>query len=182
LSTFFKVFVESNQAYFHISLITNRWYQDQFFFNSDLMSNELLVSSGPVNENQSTIKHFEAKKAIQYSVQDGDDELLHLIKDYNDRKEQNRVEQERSKKRQHENNNQIITTPKGDIIDLQDIQDSVYHQPKGRIPFKRLKSAAEKTHKTVRKPLTEINNENSGQRRCGMCGNYGHYRNTCTKR
>lgn len=124
----------------------------------------------------------EAKKAIQYSIQDGDDELLRLIKNYNVQKEQNYVEQERSKKRQQENNDQTITTPKDDFIDLQDIRDPVYHQPKGRIPFKRLKSVTEKAHNTVRKLLTEINNENPGQRRCGICGNYGHYRNTCTKR
>ena len=58
----FKIFVESNQAYFHILLIPNRWYQDQFINNSDLLANEMVVNTsepakeGELNQN---IQYFE---------------------------------------------------------------------------------------------------------------------------
>ena len=79
----------------------------------------------------------EAKSSIQYSLQDGDDELLHLIKTYNNQKEQKHMEslQVQSRKRR-DTSYQVITTSEDNLVDIQNIQDPIYHQPKGQIPFK----------------------------------------------
>ena len=106
----------------------------------------------------------EAKSSIQYSLQDGDDELLHLIKTYNNQKEQKHMEslQVQSRKRR-DTSYQVITTSEDNLVDIQNIQDPIYHQPKGQIPFKRLRSTAEKGHKAAQKLLSEIT-QNERQR------------------
>ena len=90
---------------------------------------------------------------IQYAIQDEDDELLYFIKNYNIQKEQN-YESSRS---ELNNENQTIITSEGNWVNVQDIQNPIYHQPKGRIPFKRLKSAVEKHSKTSTKTIRRIN-------------------------
>jgi hypothetical protein len=192
--------MESDRASFHILLIPNRWYQDQFINYLDL-SNEASVNANKSGSNQNNIQRFEwqyicnnnlqvnedqkkiqsqlkygtlmgeAKKAIQYAIQDKDDELLYFIKNYNIQKEQNYESAHLE--------NQIIAISEGNHIDVQNIQDLIYHQPKGRIPFKRLKSAIENHSKTLQKPLKELTNNKSQKRQCEMCGNCGHYHNIC---
>jgi len=55
---FFKVYIESNRACFHILLISNCWYQDQFVDCLDL-SNEVFVNTNKDESSQSNIQHFE---------------------------------------------------------------------------------------------------------------------------
>ena len=140
--------MESDRASFHILLIPNRWYQDQFIDCLDL-SNEASVNANKSGSNQNNIQRFEwqyicnnnlqvnedqkkiqsqlkygtlmgeAKKAIQYAIQDEDDELLYFIKNYNIQKEQS-YESAHLK-------NQIIATFEGNHIDVQNIQNLIYH-------------------------------------------------------
>ncbi len=51
---FFKVYIKSNQVCFHILLISNRWYQDQFVDYLDL-SNEAFVNTNKDESSQSNI-------------------------------------------------------------------------------------------------------------------------------
>ncbi|RHZ78813.1 hypothetical protein Glove_156g71 [Diversispora epigaea] len=113
---FFKIFVESSKAQFHLMLIPNRWYKDEY--NSDTI-NEPVISNNISNHNITQINSTfvrkytsddlsekyskygvlmgEAKKAIQYSIKDGDNELIRLIREFNQKKEIQQIQEEFNK-------------------------------------------------------------------------------------
>ncbi|CAG8622524.1 10499_t:CDS:1 [Diversispora eburnea] len=213
---FFKIFVESSKAQFHLMLIPNRWYKDEY--NSDTI-NETVISNNNSNHNITQInstfvqkytsddlseKHGkqiskdrikygvlmgEAKKAIQYAIEDGDNELIRLIKEFNQKKEIQRIQEESNKQQEilakrKNNDNQIILGTNGILIDSQQILDPLKHQAKGRPPTKRLKSFYEQSGS---KSKNKNNNEHTASttasdmgRKCGKCGENGHYRSTCS--
>src|ERR1044072_7103922 len=41
---FFKVFVESSKACFHLTLIPRRWYKDEYIISSDICSSEIVMN------------------------------------------------------------------------------------------------------------------------------------------
>ena len=114
---FFKVFVESSKARFHLMLIPRRWYKDEYMSSSDVCPGEVVKSNCDVSQEDAQItlefaqkytvndlsekysKQIsrnqlkygtlmgEAKKAIQFAIQDGDDELIQFIREFNRRKE-----------------------------------------------------------------------------------------------
>ncbi|RHZ82368.1 hypothetical protein Glove_109g371 [Diversispora epigaea] len=210
---FFKIFVESSKALFHLMLIPNRWYKDEY--NSDII-NETVISNNNSNHNITQINSTfvrkytsddlsekyskqiskdrikygvlmgEAKKAIQYAIEDCDNELIQLIREYNQKKEIQRIQEESSKQQEalakrKNNDNQIISGTNDILIDLQQILDPLKHQAKGRPPIKRLKSSYEQSgSKSKNKNNNEHTMASDMGRKCGKCGENGHYRSTCS--
>lgn len=211
---FFKVFVESSKACFHLTLIPRRWYKDEYIISSDICSSEIVMNGCNFSKNDSQItleftrkytindlsekysKQIsrnqlkfgtlmgEAKKAIQFAIQDGDDELIQFIREFNKRKEAQQIlaesirqQEALANRKMTTNDNQVFSNTKGILIDSNQILDPLKHQPKGRPPMKRLKSSNEKS---------SSKGKNGGEqadrgRKCGLCGENGHYRNTCSK-
>ena len=110
---FFKVFVKSSKMRFYLTLISCHWYKDKYISSSEGCFNELVIKNCNSNHNdtlkftrkytvndlsekyskqisQKRLKYGilmgEAKKAIQFAIQDGDDELIQFIKEFNERK------------------------------------------------------------------------------------------------
>lgn len=181
---FFKIFVESSKAYFHLTLIPYRWYKDEYIGSIEDYSNEMVISNCPSNTLESIHQKYvinnppeysrrvsqnqlkygtlmgEAKKAIQFAIQDGDDELIQFMKEFNKRKEDQRVQANLIK---------------------QQVLDPLKHQSKGRPPGKRMKSSTESGSKSSSKGKDKCEQASDGGRKCGLCGESGHYRSTCLK-
>ena len=116
----------------------------------------------------------EAKKAIQFAIRDGDDELIQFIREFNKRKEAQQIQAESIKQQEalaKRNDTQVIKGINGILIDSSQILNPLKRQSKGRPPAKRLKSSVESGTKSSSKPVA--------CRKCGLCGGNGHYRNTC---
>ncbi|RIB24067.1 hypothetical protein C2G38_2169621 [Gigaspora rosea] len=111
-----------------------------------------------------------AKKAIQYALEDGDNELIQFVKKFNKRKEEQRAQAESTKQRNVHSSNEILP-------DCVQVLDPIKHQSKGRKPSKRLKSSTE-NFKDKPKMSNTSNSDNS--LKCGLCGENEHYRNTCS--
>ncbi|EXX56659.1 hypothetical protein RirG_214140 [Rhizophagus irregularis DAOM 197198w] len=173
---FFKVFVESSKARFHLTLIPCRWYKDEYISSSEGYFNEKVIGNGNFNHSSTfeftrkyTINDFseeyskqitrkqlkygilmdEAKKAIQFAICNNDEELIKLIKEYNERKKAQYIQAESVKQqralanRLAENDNQVICRPNGVLIEFNQVLDPLKHQPKGRPPGKHFKSSTE---------------------------------------
>ena len=128
----------------------------------------------------------EAKKAIQFAIQDGDDELIQLIREFNKRKEAQQILAESIRQQEAlvnrkmtTNDNQVLCNTKGILIDSNQILDPLKHQPKGRPPMKRLKSSTEKSNSKGKNDGEQAIFDRG--RKCGLCGENGHYRSTCSK-
>ncbi|EXX57044.1 hypothetical protein RirG_210580 [Rhizophagus irregularis DAOM 197198w] len=118
---FFKVFVKSSKARFHLTLIPCRWYKDEYISLSEGYFNEKVIGNRNFNysstfeftrkytindlseeySKQITRKQLkygilmgEAKKAIQFAICDDDEELIKLIKEYNKRKKTQYIQAE----------------------------------------------------------------------------------------
>ncbi|KAF0474619.1 protein far1-related sequence 5-like [Gigaspora margarita] len=195
---FFKIFTESSKAYFHLKLIPNRWYKDEYIDSDENYSNEIVASNSSYSDtpavqefirkytiNDLSEKHYkqisknklkygilmeEAKKAIQYALEDGDDELIQFVKKFNKRKEDQQAQAESTKQRNGRSSNEILPN-------CVQVLDLIKHQSKGRKPSKRLKSSTE-NFKDKPKISNISNSDNS--RKCRLCGENGHYRNTCS--
>ncbi len=209
---FFKVFVESFKACFHLKLISHRWYKDEYISSSEGDFNEMII--GNPNSNHTleftqkyTINDFsdydrqvsqnqlkygtlmgETKKAIQFAIRDGDDELIQFIRDFNKRKEDQQMQAESVKRqeilanrRTNADDNRVIYRTNGVLVDSNEVLDPLKRQSKGRPPAKRLKSSIEAGSKTSSKNRDKGEQTADGGRKCGMCGENGHYRNTCSK-
>ena len=213
---FFKVFVESSKARFHLMLIPDRWYKDEYMSLGNLCSGEVIKSNCDISQEDAQItlefarkytindlsethsKQIsrnqlkygtlmgEAKKAIQFAIQGGDDELLQFMKEFNRRKEAQQIQAEAAKQQETlanrkmtTNNNQILCNTKGVLIDSNQILDPLKHQPKGRPPMKRLKSSVEKSSSKSKNGGEQAISDRG--RKCGLCGENGHYRSTCPK-
>lgn len=196
---FFKIFTESSRAYFHLTLIPCRWYKNEYISSIGDYSEEAVISNCSNNDtlafslkytmNRHSEEHErisqnqfkfgvlmgEAKKAIQFAIQDDDEELIQFIKDFNQRKEDQRsIEQRIEQRRQQE---RLVNTD-GALINSDQVLDPLKHQSKGRPPAKRLKSSIESGSKSNSKGKKgELTSD--GSRRCGLCGKSGHYRSTC---
>ena len=214
---FFKVFVESSKAHFHLMLIPNRWYKDEYICSSDVGSGKVVKSNCDISQGDAQItlkfiqkytlddlseKHFkqisqnqlkygtlmgEAKKAIQFAIQDGDDELIQFMREYNRKKEaqQNDAESIRQQnalanRQITTNGNRVLYNTKGILIDSNQILDLLKHQPKGRPPMKRFKSFTEKLSSKGQNGGEEVISDRG--RKCGLCGEHSHYRSTCPKK
>src|SRR4051812_31797800 len=93
----------------------------------------------------------EARKAIQFAIQDDNDKLIQLIKEFNKRKEARLIQAESirqqealAKRKTIIHDNQVLYNTRGVLIDSNRILDLLKHQPKGRPATKRLKSSFEK--------------------------------------
>ena len=120
----------------------------------------------------------EAKKAIQYAIQDGDNELIQFIREFNKKKETQRIEAESIKQQESlarqrmvMNDNRIIQGTNGILLDSKLVLDPTKHQPKGKPQAKQLKSSIEKSSNSKNKN----ENEHDRGRKCGLCGKNGHY-------
>ncbi|POG79059.1 hypothetical protein GLOIN_2v1766138 [Rhizophagus irregularis DAOM 181602=DAOM 197198] len=136
---FFKVFVESSKARFHLILIPCRWYKDEYISSSKGYFNEKVIGNRNFNHSSTfkftrkyTINDLseeyskqimrkqlkygilmgEAKKAIQFAICDDDEELIKPIKE-----------------------------PNGVLIESNQVLDPLKHQPKGKPPGKHFKSS-----------------------------------------
>ena len=187
-----------------LTIFTCRWYKDEYICSSEGYSNEGVIGNSNFNHNdaleftrkytisdlseeyskQITRKQLkygilmgEAKKAIQFAISDNDDELIQFIKEYNERKKAQYIQEESIKQqralanRMAINDNQVIYRPNGILIESNQILDPLKHQPKGRPQAKRLKSSTESKNKSE---------TIDGGRKCGLCGESGHYRSTCS--
>ncbi|CAB4384383.1 unnamed protein product [Rhizophagus irregularis] len=169
---FFKVFVETPKAYFHLVLIPKRWYKDEYITSKSY--------SRQISQKQLKFGTLmgEAKKAIQFAIQDDDEELIQFIREYNKRREAQliqaesiRQQEDLARRKMIANDNRVFHNTRGVLVDSNQIMDPLKHQPKGRPATKRLKSSFEKSGS---------NKVNTG-RKCDLCGENGHYRNTCSK-
>ena len=119
----------------------------------------------------------EARKAIQFAIQDSDDELIQFIKEFNKRKKAQQIQAESIKQQEalaKRNDTQVIKGINGILIDSSQILNPLKCQSKGRPPAKWLKSSVESGTKSSSKPVAS-----DGGWKCGLCGGNGHYRNTC---
>jgi hypothetical protein len=214
---FFKVFVETPNAYFHLTLIPKRWYKDEYIISSDICSSEIVMNNcqNDQNNTQITLKFTrkytandlsesyskqlsqkqlkfgtlmgEAKKAIQYAIQEDDDDLIQFIREYNKRREAQLIQAESIRQQEAlarrkiiDNDNRVFYNTKGVLVDSNQIMDPLKHRPKGRPATKRIKSSFEKSgSKSKDRSEQAISVDKS--RKCGLCGENGHYRNTCSK-
>ena len=207
---FFKVFVESSKARFHLTLIPCRWYKDEYISSSKGCFNELII--GNCNSNHDDTLKFiwkytvndlsekyskqisqkrlkygilmgEAKKAIQFAIQDGDDELIQFIKEFNERKKAQWIQTESFKQqralanRKAANDNQVICRTNGILIESNQILDPLKHQSKGRPLTKRLKPSTESENSKSKNKSEQVSDKG---RKCGLCEENGYYRNTCS--
>jgi MULE transposase domain len=187
---FFKIFVESSKARFHLTLIPCRWYKDEYIGSNGSFSDEVVIANSnfshgtlefvqkytvndisernsrriSINQLRYGVLMGEARKAIQFTIEDGDEELIQFIREFNEKREQVRSE---SIRRQESTNREVL-------VDYNQVLDPLRHQSKGRPPMKRLKSSVE-YKKSKDKDASD------GGRKCGLCGETGHYRNTCSK-
>lgn len=195
---FFKIFVESSKAYFHLALIPCRWYKDEYIDSTKDYYNETVMGNCYGNDtlefNQKyTMKHLkehserisqnqlkygtlmgEAKKAIQFAIQDNDDELIQFIREFNKRKEN----QQSINQQDGPVNNEQICNDDGTLINSHQVLDPLKHKSKGRPATKRLKSFIEPGSKSSSKGKSK-GEASDGSRKCGLCGEGGHYRSTC---
>jgi len=79
---FFKVFVESSKARFHLTLIPCRWYKDEYISSSEDYSNEVVIANS--NFNHSDALEFTRKYTIndlseEYSKQISQKQLRYGI-------------------------------------------------------------------------------------------------------
>ena len=77
------------------------------------------------------------------------------------------------------NDNRVLCNTKGVLIDSNQILDPLKRQPKGRPPTKRLKPSVEKSDSKGKGGGEQAISDRC--RKCGSCGEYGHYRSTCSK-
>ena len=213
---FFKVFVESSKACFHLTLIPRRWYKDEYITSSDICSSEIVMNNCDPSQTNSQItleftqkyitndlseKYFkqisrnqlkfgtlmgEARKAIQFAIQDGDDELIQFIREFNKRKEAQQVlaeslrqQEALANRKMITNDNQVFCNAKGILIDSNQILDPLKYQLKGRPPMKRFKSSTEKSSSKGKNGGERVTSDRA--RKCGSCGKNGYYRSTCPK-
>ncbi|CAB5209192.1 unnamed protein product [Rhizophagus irregularis] len=130
----------------------------------------------------------EAKKAIQFAIQDDDEELIQFIREYNKRREAQliqaesiRQQEDLARRKMIANDNRVFHNTRGVLVDSNQIMDPLKHQPKGRPTTKRLKSSFEKSGSNKVKNGSEQAISGDKGRKCGLCGENGHYRNTCSK-
>ncbi|CAG8809562.1 14381_t:CDS:1, partial [Racocetra fulgida] len=118
------------------------------------------------------------KKAIQYAIQDGCDDLMQFLKEFNKRKEDQQIQAELIKQQEllniwkiTTNGNQIICNTNGILLDSMQVLDLIKHKPKGRPSSKRLKSSIEqpKSNSKSKSNVSNISN-NDRCRKCGLCG------------
>jgi len=163
-------------------LIPRHWYKDEYMSSSDVCSGEVIKSNCDVSQEDAQItlefvqkytandlsekysKQIswnqlkygtlmgEAKKAIQFAIQNNDDELIQFIREFNKRKEAQQIHAESIRQQEAlanrkitTNDNQVLCNTKRVLIDSNQILDPLKHQPKGRSPMKRLKSSIEKS-------------------------------------
>ncbi|GET56267.1 hypothetical protein GLOIN_2v1472841 [Rhizophagus irregularis DAOM 181602=DAOM 197198] len=130
----------------------------------------------------------EAKKAIQFAIQDDDEELIQFIREYNKRREAQliqaesiRQQEDLARRKMIANDNRVFHNTRGVLVDSNQIMDPLKHQPKGRPATKRLKSSFEKSGSNKVKNGSEQAISGDKGRKCGLCEENGHYRNTCSK-
>ncbi|CAB5380183.1 unnamed protein product [Rhizophagus irregularis] len=176
-------YISSSEGYFNEKVIGNRNFNHSstFEFTRKYTINDLSEEySKQIMRKQLKygILMGEAKKAIQFAICDDDEELIKLIKEYNERKKAQYIQAELVKQqralanRLAENDNQVICRPNGVLIESNQVLDPLKHQPKGRPPGKRFKSSTELKSKSKSEAT-------DGSRKCGLCGGNGHYRSTC---
>ncbi|CAB4384382.1 unnamed protein product [Rhizophagus irregularis] len=179
---FFKVFVETPKAYFHLVLISKRWYKDEYI--------TLKSYSRQISQKQLKFGTLmgEAKKAIQFAIQDDDEELIQFIREYNKRRkaqliqaESIRQQEDLARRKMIVNDNRVFHNTRGVLVDSNQIMDPLKHQPKGRPVTKRLKSSFEKSDSNKVKNGSEQAISGDKGRKCDLCGENGHYHNTCSK-
>ncbi|CAG8801253.1 30923_t:CDS:2 [Gigaspora margarita] len=89
-------------TYFHLKLIPNHWYKDKYIDSDKNYSNEIVASNSsysdtPANKLKYGILMGEAKQAIQYALENRNDELIQFVKKFNKRKEDQRAQAESTK-------------------------------------------------------------------------------------
>ena len=61
---FFKVFVESSKARFHLMLIPSRWYKDEYIGLSEVGSDEAVISNGNSSHDSMQVLEFTQKYTV----------------------------------------------------------------------------------------------------------------------
>ncbi|CAB5371154.1 unnamed protein product [Rhizophagus irregularis] len=147
-------YISSSEGYFNEKVIGNRNFNHSstFEFTRKYTINDFSEEySKQITRKQLKydILIDEAKKAIQFAICNNDEELIKLIKEYNERKKAQYIQAESVKQqralanRLAENDNQVICRPNGVLIEFNQVLDPLKHQPKGRPPGKQFKSSTE---------------------------------------
>jgi hypothetical protein len=129
--------------------------------------------------------HF--KKALNYSFDNNDQKNLDdIILAYIAEKETIMTQLENGNVLKDNNTNNQLKLSDGRTYDVDDIENPLKRQGKGRPATKRLKACNEQKNKasTTQKSqkenvLYEENIENSNGRKCGLCHKMGHYAPKC---
>jgi len=141
--------------------------------------------------------HF--KKAINYSLEDNDqqnldDIILSYISERQAKRQTVTVRTARSSEQLEETRNILedsrksnneITLSDGRVYDINDINDPIKYNCKGRPPIKRMKGYNESNHTVSTSKSQKENVQNHGDmngRKCGICHKTGHYAPRCPDR
>jgi hypothetical protein len=129
--------------------------------------------------------HF--KQALNYSLEDNDQENLdNIILTYiaeKELKQQNKTQSVKRKTLKDNNDQKLVSNElrmsDGHVYNINDIEDPIKRQGKGRPSIKRLKTCNEQkgTDKVQKKNVYE--GDNSGGRKCRLCHKAGHYAPKC---
>lgn len=128
--------------------------------------------------------HF--KQALNYSLEDNDQESLdNIILTYiaeKELKQQNKT-QPVKRKTLKDNNDQNLSnefkTSDGHVYNINDIEDPLKRQGKGRPSTKRLKACNEQKGTDKTRKENVYDDDNSGGRKCRLCHKTGHYAPKC---
>ncbi|CAG8687206.1 6109_t:CDS:2, partial [Funneliformis caledonium] len=83
-----KFLISMNTYALVLCLSLMRWYKDKYINLSNTCSSKTIISNGQNDQNG------EAKKAIQFAIQDDNEELIQFIKNFNKRKKAQLIQAE----------------------------------------------------------------------------------------
>src|ERR1700722_2401695 len=129
--------------------------------------------------------HF--KKAVDYSLEDNDQQNLDdIILTYISEKQAKRQAMAQLETRnileEHRNSDNEIKLSDGRVYDINDVNDPIKHNCKGRPTTKRMKGYNEENYKAQKENVQNGGDNMNGGRKCGICHKMGHYAPRCPDR
>jgi hypothetical protein len=189
-----RVDIIFNEPFIGTSTKNSKQHQD--YNNSDSATDFIPTHYDNVQEVQISRRHIQKKvdygrimghfkKALDYSLEDNDqqnldDIILAYISEKQAKQEQSSETSERSVVIDENNENNVIKLSDGRVYDINDVNDPLIHNCKGRPTTRRIKGYNEITSNN-KKPSPKENEVTNG-RKCGICHKIGHYAPRCPNR
>ncbi|GES93824.1 protein FAR1-related sequence 5-like [Rhizophagus clarus] len=150
---YFKLMIENLNALFHILLMPTRWLQDDAWNQIDLISNKPFI--GTSSKNLKSTSSFDPR--------------IYPIPKHHNNIQEVEVRHHTQKK-----------TSDGHVYNVNDIEDPIKRQGKGRPSIKRLKACNEQRGiDKASKENVYHEDDNSSGRKCRLCHKTGHYAPKC---